>query len=112
MLDQDLNNQPALLDRLGRIAKVIRETPVVRLKDPAVEGIDLYAKLEFFNGVGSIKDRPAFWILKRAIERGEVDAQTTIIESSSGNFACALSAFCRMLELKFIPVVDPNVSPL
>ena len=98
MLDQDLNNQPALLDRLGSIAKVIRETPVVRLKEPAVEGIDLYAKLEFFNGVGSIKDRPAFWILKRAIERGEVVDQTTIIESPSGNFACALFGFFHDLD--------------
>jgi N-(2-amino-2-carboxyethyl)-L-glutamate synthase len=110
-LGQDLNNQPALIGKLVRIENVIRETPIVCLNNPAVECIDLYAKLEFFNGIGSIKDRPAFWILKRAIERGEIRAQTTVIESSSGNFACALSAFCRMLDLKFIPVIDSNVSP-
>ena len=63
-----------------------------------IEGIEFYAKLEFFNGVGSIKDRPAFWILKRAIERGEVVDQTTIIESPSGNFACALFGFFHDLD--------------
>lgn len=75
-------------------------------------GLELYAKLEFCNGVGSIKDRPAFWILKRAIERGEIHSGTTVIESSSGNFACALAVFCKILRLNFIPVIDPNVSPL
>lgn len=98
-----------LIDRVAYAERIIRETPVIRLND---EHLILYAKLELFNGVGSIKDRPAFWILKRAIERGEVGPNTTIIESSSGNFACALATFCRMLGLNFIPVVDPFVSPV
>jgi cysteine synthase A len=106
-----VTDQQALMDRLASIEHVIRETPIVALRNPPIEGIELYAKLEFFNGVGSIKDRPAFFILKRAIERGDIRADTTVIESSSGNFACALSVFCRMLDLNFIPVVDPNVSP-
>jgi 2,3-diaminopropionate biosynthesis protein SbnA len=97
-----------LIERLAFTRKIIRETPVVPLAD---DRIDLYAKLEFLNGVGSVKDRPALWILERAIERGEVGPESTIIESSSGNFACALATFCRMLGLKFIPVVDPDVSP-
>jgi N-(2-amino-2-carboxyethyl)-L-glutamate synthase len=88
---------------------MIRDTPIIGLED---DRVDLYAKLEFLNGVGSIKDRPAFWILKCAIERGEVVPSTTVIESSSGNFACALATFCRMLELKFVPVIDPNIPPL
>lgn len=106
----DLSNQDKLIGKLVHIANVIRATPIIRLSN-IVDNVELHAKLEFFNGIGSIKDRPAFWILKRAIERGEIDQQTTVIESSSGNFACALSAFCRMLDLRFIPVIDPNVSP-
>lgn len=99
---------PDLLDRLRFAQRILRETPVIQLPHSRLE---LFTKLEFLNGVGSIKDRPAFWILKRAIERGEVGRDTTIIESSSGNFACALATFCRMLNLKFVPVVDPLVSP-
>jgi cysteine synthase A len=97
-----------LLDRLVLAQRILRETLVIRL--PHIK-LELYAKLEFLNGVGSIKDRAAFWILKRAIERGEVSSNTTVVESSSGNFACALAVFCRILKLKFIAVFDPLLSP-
>jgi cysteine synthase A len=92
---------------LEQLRKTLRPTPHVPL---AVEGMHLFAKLEYVNPVGSIKDRPAFWILKRAAERGEICDQTTVIESSSGNFASALAAFTRLVGLRFIPVIDPNIS--
>ena len=98
-----------LLERLGFAARLVFETPIIQLDH---EPVDLYAKLEYLNGVGSIKDRPAFWMLKRAIERGQVRPGTTIIESSSGNLARALAAFCKILNLSFIPVIDPFVSPI
>jgi len=75
-----------------------------------MEGMNLFAKLEYVNPVGSIKDRAAYWILKRAAERGEICDETTVIESSSGNFAAALAAFTRLVGLRFIPVIDPNIS--
>jgi len=104
-----MHSKRDLFERLRLAQGILRETPVIELQD---DRVCLLAKLEFLNGIGSIKDRPAFWSLKGAIERGEVGPLTTIIESSSGNFACALAAFCRMLELDFIPVIDPNISPL
>lgn len=76
----------------------------------AMEGMDLFAKLEYVNPVGSIKDRAAYWILTRAAERGEICEETTVIESSSGNFAAALAAFTHLAGLRFIPVIDPNIS--
>jgi len=75
-----------------------------------MKGMNLFAKLEYMNPVGSIKDRPAYWILKRATERGEITSETTVIESSSGNFAAALAAFTHLVGLRFIPVIDPNIS--
>ena len=98
-----------LVERLDDAARLLFETPIIRLDH---EPVDLYAKLEYLNGVGSIKDRPAFWMLKRAIERGQVRPGTTIIESSSGNLARALAVFCKVLGLPFIPVIDPFVSPI
>jgi 2,3-diaminopropionate biosynthesis protein SbnA len=98
-----------LSKRLAFVERIIRETPVVRLE---TRDIELYAKLEYMNGVGSVKDRPALWILKRAIERGDVGSGTTIVESSSGNFACALATFAAMLQLEFVPVIDPNIAPI
>ena len=75
-----------------------------------MKGMSLFAKLEYANPVGSIKDRPAYWILKRAAERGEISEHSTVIESSSGNFAAALAAYTHLVGLRFIPVIDPNVS--
>src|ERR1044072_6689154 len=93
--------------RLDQLRRMLRPTPHVPL---AVEGMHLFAKLEYVNPVGSIKDRPAFWILKRAAERGVICDGTTVIESSSGNFASALAAYTRLAGLRFIPVIDPNIS--
>src|SRR5207302_10058644 len=98
---------PSLVTRLQQLGKTLRPTPHVPLD---VEGMNLFAKLEYVNPVGSIKDRPAYWILKRAAERGEICDETTVIESSSGNFAVALAAFTRLLGLRFIPVIDANIS--
>jgi 2,3-diaminopropionate biosynthesis protein SbnA len=97
----------SLVARLERLRKILRPTPHVPL---AVEGMNLFAKLEYVNPVGSIKDRPAYWILKRAAGRGEICEETTVVESSSGNFAAALAAFTRLLGLRFIPVIDPNIA--
>jgi cysteine synthase len=69
-----------LVERLAVVEKIIRPTPVIQLTN---NPIDLFTKLEYLNGIGSVKDRPALWTLKRAIERGEIESQTTIIESSS-----------------------------
>jgi cysteine synthase A len=98
---------PTLVARLEQLGKTLRPTPHVPL---AMSGMQLFAKLEYVNPVGSIKDRPAYWILKRAAERGEICDDTTVIESSSGNFASALAAFTRLVGLQFIPVIDPNIS--
>lgn len=93
--------------RVNALGCLIRETPVVRLEHDELE---LYAKLEHANPVGSIKDRPAYWILKSAIERGEVHARSSVVESSSGNFAIALAVLCRLLGIRFLPVIDPNIT--
>lgn len=97
----------SLLARLEQLRNILRPTPHVPL---AMAGMNLFAKLEYVNPIGSIKDRPAYWILKRAAERGEICDGTTVIESSSGNFASALAAFTRLVGLRFIPVIDPNIS--
>lgn len=96
-----------LPERVSRLRSALPRTPLLRL---AEEGIDLYAKLEFCNPNGSSKDRSAFWILSRAVERGDIRTGTTVVESSSGNFAISLASFCRSLGIDFVPVVDPNVN--
>lgn len=96
-----------LATRLKRLRNTLRPTPHVPL---LMKGMDLFAKLEYVNPVGSIKDRAAYWILTRAAERGEICEETTVIESSSGNFAAALATYTHLVGLRFIPVIDPNIS--
>jgi 2,3-diaminopropionate biosynthesis protein SbnA len=105
----DSEPRPALrlVTRVELLRNTLRPTPHVPL---AVPGMNLFAKLEYVNPVGSIKDRAAYWILKRAAERGDICDETTVIESSSGNFAAALAAFTHLVGLQFIPVIDPNIS--
>ncbi|MFF5455484.1 2,3-diaminopropionate biosynthesis protein SbnA [Streptomyces sp. NPDC012950] len=96
-----------LAARITALRSAMPRTPLVQL---AHESLDLFAKLEFSNPNGSSKDRSAFWILKRAIERGDITVGSTVVESSSGNFAISLASFCRSLGIDFVPVLDPNVN--
>ena len=98
-----------LLSRLDRLGALLRPTPLVAVEVP---GLHVFAKLEYLNPIGSIKDRSAYWILKRAAERGEINHRTTLIESSSGNFATALAGYAQLLGLDFVPVIDPNILPM
>lgn len=79
------NSNKTLFDAIGN-------TPMVRLKalndNPAVE---IYAKLEGNNPGGSIKDRPAYYMIKKAEESGELTPGKIIIEPTSGNTGIAIA---------------------
>lgn len=93
------------------ILSAIGNTPLVRLTRifPAAS-FQLFAKLEALNPGGSMKDRPAFRILKVGLQSGEISADTVVIESSSGNMGVGLAQACSYLGLKFICVVDPKTT--
>lgn len=97
----------ALWRRMETVQPHFPRTEVVRLPHPRV---DLYTKLETKNPSGSAKDRSVYWILREAVRRGEITRDTTVVESSSGNFALSMALFCHRLGLRFIPVLDPNVN--
>ncbi len=103
-----MTSRERLLQQVARLEGALAPAPIMRLEHPDV---NLFAKLEFCNAAGSVKDKPAFCILRAAIDRGDITPTTTIIESSSGNFANALALFSRALGLRFMPVIDPNISP-
>jgi len=94
-------------DPIKQIANWIGNTPLYKLK---FEHCNLYTKLEYYNAFGSIKDRPALYILSKALKDNLIDRDTTVIESTSGNFGIALAGICKFLGIKFIPVIDPAIS--
>lgn len=103
----DTRLQSSLTAKLSGIKSFIGNTPLKQLED---EKTNLFVKLEYTNYSGSIKDRAVFNILSNAIGKGLVNEKTTIVESSSGNFAISLALMCRTLGLKSIVVIDPNIN--
>lgn len=80
------------------------------MRQLADDKTNLFVKLEYTNYSGSIKDRAVFNILSNAVTKGLVNEKTTIVESSSGNFAISLASMCRTLGLKSVVVIDPNIN--
>jgi cysteine synthase A len=99
------------MQRQENILDTIGGTPLVRLRNLYADcEFTVFAKLEGSNPGGSLKDRPAYNIIKNAISRGLVKAGTTIIESSSGNMAIGLSQVCGYYKLPFICVIDSKTT--
>ncbi len=96
----------------GNILDHLGNTPIISIKSKELNNIELYAKLEYYNPTGSVKDRAANYIIKKLLNLGKINKDTVIIESSSGNFGIALSVYCRKHELKFYCVIDPNITPV
>jgi 2,3-diaminopropionate biosynthesis protein SbnA len=91
---------------------LVGDTPLVYLERFS-ESVNLrvYAKLESFNVGGSIKDRAAHRMILQALAVGRIGRQTIVVESSSGNLGVGLARICKFLGLRFVCVVDPNISP-
>lgn len=90
----------------------VGQTPLVRLRRLfPQEGLDIIAKLEFLNPGGSVKDRPAKFIVEKGIKDGNITSKTHLIESTSGNLGIALAMVSRVYNFSFTCVVDPKISP-
>ena len=93
----------------------IGNTPLVRLKRVpgdlvARRGNVILGKLEGNNPAGSVKDRPAFSMIVRAEERGEIKPGDTLIEATSGNTGIALAMVAAMRGYRMILIMPDNLS--
>ncbi len=101
---------------LSTVVEAVGRTPLLRLRQLEAEeglaaaGIEVYAKLEFFNPGGSVKDRPALQMVLDAREAGRLDGQKTLLDSTSGNTGVAYSWIGASLGLKVALVMPENVS--
>jgi len=92
------------------ILKRVGNTPHISLSSPN-ERVVLFAKLEWFNPFGSLKDRAALWMIKDAENRGVLKrGQTILIEPTSGNTGIALAGVARALGYAVELVVPARVS--
>lgn len=89
----------------------IGNTPLIRLRNISDEtGCEIYAKAEYLNPGGSIKDRIARHIVREAEKRGELRPGSTIMEVTSGNTGIALSMVGAMRGYKVIIILPKSVS--
>ena len=93
----------------------VGNTPLVelrRLPDAAMRarGNRILAKLEGNNPAGSVKDRPALSMIRRAEERGTIKAGDTLIEATSGNTGIALAMGAALRGMKMILIMPENQS--
>jgi cysteine synthase len=84
------------------ILETIGNTPIVRLQRVSPKGRDIYAKVEAFNPMHSVKDRLAFAIINDAKQSGELKEGQTVVEATSGNTGVALAMVCAALGHPFV----------
>ena len=89
------------------VTELIGKTPLVALKG---FGANTYGKCEFLNPSHSIKDRAAFAMIKDAMNSGKINAQTTLIECTSGNMGISLAMIAATLGLKIILTMPESMS--
>lgn len=86
------------MSNFNDIKKLIGNTPIVDIEYTyKTKTLHAYAKLEWFNLSGSIKDRPAYEILKSAYESGKLKKDQIICETTSGNMGISLCAIAKLL---------------
>ena len=102
------HDYPTLEDAIGR-------TPLVRLQrlggaEVSSRGNVLLGKLEGNNPAGSVKDRPAVSMIRRAEERGEIRPGDTLIEATSGNTGIALAMAAAIKGYRMVLIMPEDLS--
>lgn len=96
---------------LKDINSTIGSTPLVRLNNIADGlGAEIFAKAEFFNPLGSVKDRIGIAMIEAAETKGLINTETTIVEPTSGNTGLALAFVCAVKNYKLILTMPDTMS--
>lgn len=91
------------------ITQTVGRTPLVRI-NRIVEGAEVLAKLECFNPLGSVKDRPAKAMIEEAERAGKITKETHIIEATSGNTGIGLAFVCAVKGYRLTIVMPDTMS--
>lgn len=92
------------------LLELIGNTPLVKINKLNDGAAVIAAKIESENPAGSVKDRPAFNMIKRAEEAGLVNKDTVIIEPTSGNTGIGLAMVCAIKGYKMILTMPETMS--
>ena len=104
---------PHELQQATEIVDLIGYTPLIRLRRVTrdlPDSIEIYGKAEWFNPGGSVKDRPAWNIVRTAIERGELHGGKRLLDATSGNTGIAFAMIGAALGFGVTLCMPANVS--
>jgi cysteine synthase A len=96
--------------RYNSILGTIGNTPIVRLNNIGPKHVNIYAKVESFNPMGSVKDRLALGVIEDAERRGELKPGQTIVEATSGNTGIGLAMVCAQKGYPLVITMAENFS--
>lgn len=99
---------PTIEDAIGRTPLVVLQR--IGAADNAKRGNVILGKLEGNNPAGSVKDRPALSMIKRAEERGEIKPGDTLIEATSGNTGIALAMAAAIRGYRMVLIMPEDLS--
>ena len=92
------------------ILHTIGRTPIVRINRVAPSHVTMYVKCEFFNPLGSVKDRLAIAIIEDAERSGALKPGQTVVEATSGNTGIALAMVCAAKGYPFVALMVETFS--
>src|SRR5512139_3317898 len=96
--------------RWRTLEDTVGDTPLVRLQRlPGKTSNVILGKLEGDNPAGSVKDRPALSMIRRAEERGEITPGDTLIEATSGNTGIALAMIAATKGYRMVLIMPDNL---
>lgn len=95
----------------NNVTELIGNTPLVKLNVASAEAnATVLGKCEFLNPSHSVKDRIGFNMIKTALEKGQIDKNSIIIEPTSGNTGIGLATVCASLGLKLMLTMPSSMS--
>jgi cysteine synthase A len=94
----------------NNILETIGNTPLVRLQKLSPWGSSIYAKVESFNPLGSVKDRMAREVIEQAEKSGALKPGQTVIEATSGNTGIGLAMVCARKGYPLVVVMQESAS--
>lgn len=90
--------------------QAVGQTPHLRVSAPELPEARLFVKLEGYNPTGSVKDRGGLRMIREALDAGSLRPGMTLLDASSGNMACALAYFGRVLGYRTEVVVSSKLT--
>src|SRR6188768_3069227 len=96
--------------KFDNILGTVGNTPLVRINKLAPDHVTLYAKVEAFNPLGSVKDRLALGVIEAAERDGSLKPGQTVVEATSGNTGIGLAMVCAAKGYPLVLVMAESFS--